>query len=163
VSRRRPPARIAGLLVPLVLAAGCGADTAGRDGAPAAGTAGTAGTAGSPTTGSASSVGGDGSDGSDGSTAAAPEVRVGVAEWDIVASSSTVPVGDVVLRVLNTGGTEHDVVARTPYGQWSTGSLAPGESAELEVVARPGARLLLICVEPGHPGHGDPVVLPVED
>lgn len=147
MSGRRLPRPLAGalLLALLPAVAGCGED-AGADGgatAPAP-----TGRPTSPPAGGAT-------------TDASAEVRVGIAEWDIVAASTTVPVGEVVLQVLNTGGTEHELVVRTPYGRWSTGSLAPGEGADLEVLARPGARLRLTCGESGHPAHGDPLVLRV--
>lgn len=81
-------------------------------------------------------------------------LRVGLTEWTIALSTSTVQPGRLHLVVTNAGATEHDLYVRGRAGQWHTPDLDPAERAELTVDARPGESLKLWCAEPGHEAQG---------
>jgi hypothetical protein len=85
---------------------------------------------------------------------AARSVRVGLTEWEVHTSVPEVVPGRVRLTVTNAGGTAHDLVVRGEAGTWATESLAPGESARLQITSRPGERLELWCDKPGHRTQG---------
>lgn len=95
------------------------------------------------------------------STGSHGAVRVGLFEWSIVTSPRRVSPGRVKLSVMNTGGTEHDLVVQGRAGRWETPPLEPGDQVSLTVTARPGETLQLWCAEPGHRTQGMHTVLHV--
>jgi hypothetical protein len=81
-------------------------------------------------------------------------VRVGLTEWTIVVSRTTVRPGRLVFLVTNTGATVHDLVVQDPQGTWHTPDLSPGQQTGLVVRARPRETLQLWCSMPGHRAQG---------
>ncbi len=85
---------------------------------------------------------------------AVSELRVGLTEWAINTSASTVRPGRVQLVVTNAGGTVHDLKVRGREGEWHTAELRPGAEEVLEVRASAGEVLELWCDVPGHRAQG---------
>ena len=81
-------------------------------------------------------------------------IRVGLTEWEILTSVTTVPSGSVSFRVTNAGATEHDLVVQGRAGTWRTDDLAPGAVQRLTIRATRGESLRLWCSEPGHEVQG---------
>lgn len=90
-------------------------------------------------------------------------VRVGLTEWSIATSTSTVPAGELTLRVTNAGATEHDVLVRGHAGTRHSTHLGPGEQTSLTVRAEAGEVLTLWCSLPGHEASGMRTTLEVEE
>lgn len=130
----RVAAGAAGLALACGLLAGCGAGSDGATGRPLAGTTG----------GAESAVHTDDSPHS---------IRVGLVEWSLELSRTTVRPGRLRLRVTNAGGTEHDLRVHGRRGSWHLPGLDPGQVAVLNVRTSPGERLHLSSAEPGqvHP------------
>lgn len=88
------------------------------------------------------------------------DVRVGLAEWEVVTSATAVSPGPVRLTVTNAGATAHDLrIAGAADG--AVPLLAPGErrTVTLNVVA--DGVLTLWCDVPGHRAQGMELEVPV--
>lgn len=83
-------------------------------------------------------------------------VHVGLIEWSITLSRSTVPPGRTVLLVTNAGATVHNLAVsdQPPGSPWKTPDLQPGQHARLVVRGTAGENLKLWCAEPGHEEQG---------
>lgn len=66
-----------------------------------------------------------------------------------------------VLQLRNEGGTEHNMSVQGQGVNVSSGPIAPGKTASLEVVA-PRGPLKLICTIPGHEARGMTAEIAVE-
>jgi len=85
-----------------------------------------------------------------GTAAASGQLRVGLVEWRIIASSTALTAGVDHLTITNTGTTGHDLYISGPGVRAHTDLLPPGMSATLTVTTRPGSTLALTCEVPGH-------------
>ena len=90
------------------------------------------------------------------------DVRVGLTEWDVVASAAAVSAGPLRLTVTNAGTTAHDLrVAGATTG--GTRLLAPGESQKVTLDVAVSGTLQLWCDVAGHRDQGMTLELPVVD
>lgn len=85
---------------------------------------------------------------------AASELRLGLTEWGIETGGVRLRPGVVQVRVLNAGGTRHDVVITGKEGRWASPVLGPGEMHLMEITAAPGEQLDLVCTLTGHEAQG---------
>lgn len=91
---------------------------------------------------------------------ASDEVRVGLTEWEVVASATAVSPGRLRVTVTNSGATAHDLhVAGAADG--TVPVLAPGERRTVTVDVASAGALRLWCGLPGHRAQGMELVLPV--
>ena len=92
--------------------------------------------------------------------ASSNDVRVGLTEWDVVASATAVSAGKLRLTVTNAGTTAHDLrVAGATRG--GTRLLAPGESQKVMLDIAVSGTLQLWCDVAGHRAQGMALELPV--
>lgn len=79
-------------------------------------------------------------------------VRIGLADFEIGASSTRLTNGMIELRVTNAGATAHDLrIEGRPEG---TEELTPGATTVLRVDATGAEELVLWCSLPGHRAQG---------
>ena len=91
---------------------------------------------------------------------ASNDVRVGLTEWDVIASATAVSAGQLRLTVTNAGTTAHDLrVAGATRG--GTRLLAPGESQKVTLDVAVSGTLQLWCDVAGHRDQGMTLELPV--
>lgn len=92
------------------------------------------------------------------------QVRVGLIDYEITTPTVAVEPGRVTFEATNAGRTAHDLKVSGDAETAHLPTLAPGESATLEVdVARGDEELTLWCSLPGHRGQGMETTLPVAD
>lgn len=92
--------------------------------------------------------------------AASNDIRVGLTEWDVVASATGVSAGQLRLTVTNAGTTAHNLrVAGATKG--GTRLLAPGESQKVMLNVAVSGTLQLWCDVTGHRDQGMALELPV--
>lgn len=88
-------------------------------------------------------------------TTAARQLRVGLAEYEVVASHPAVLTGDVVLEITNAGGEAHDLRVDGALQPATTPTIRPGGTATLRLrVPADQDELVLWCTLPGHKTHG---------
>lgn len=81
-------------------------------------------------------------------------VRIGLTDWTIETAGVVLGEGAVTLVVTNAGGTAHDLIINGELGTWGTPYLAPGQTHELQITARAGEVLELLCTVAGHEAAG---------
>lgn len=90
-----------------------------------------------------------------GDLAAAGELRVGLLEYEVVASHAAVVAGDVVLEVTNAGAQAHDLRVEGAAQPAATPTIRPGGTAALRLrVPADHDELVLWCTLPGHRAQG---------
>lgn len=77
-------------------------------------------------------------------------LRVGLVEWRIVTSSTTVAAGVDHLTVTNAGTTAHNLYITGDGIHAHTANLRPGQAVTLTITTQPGTTLTLTCEVPGH-------------
>lgn len=88
-------------------------------------------------------------------TTAARQLRVGLAEYEVVASHPAVLTGDVVLEITNAGAEAHDLRVDGARHPGTTPTIRPGGTATLRIrVPADQDELVLWCTLPGHKTHG---------
>lgn len=87
--------------------------------------------------------------------AAARQLRIGLVEYDVLASHAAVLPGDVTLEVTNAGAEAHDLRVDGALQPAATPTLRPGDTATLPLrVAPDQEELVLSCTLPGHRAQG---------
>lgn len=87
-------------------------------------------------------------------TLPASDLRVGLHEYEVVASPAAARAGTVTLRVTNAGASAHDLVVNAGAETRRLPSLSPGTSATLRVTGQAGQPMVLWCSLPGHRAQG---------
>ncbi|MGH3666266.1 MAG: hypothetical protein ACRDU8_09320 [Egibacteraceae bacterium] len=88
-------------------------------------------------------------------TTAARELRIGLVEYEVLASHAAVLPGDVVFEVTNAGGEAHDLRVDGAAEPAAAPTLRPGDTATLRVHVPAGQdELVLWCTLPGHRAQG---------
>lgn len=91
------------------------------------------------------------------------EARVGLLEWEVTASASTLAAGPVRLEVTNAGATAHDLRVTGQRTEGAVPVLPPGDTAVLELDLSGASEVTLWCSLPGHRAQGMERRLPVLD
>ena len=95
-----------------------------------------------------------------GPSLASADVRVGLTEWELATSATTVSSGRVRLTVTNAGATAHDLrIAGAADGALPL--LAPGERRTVTLNVGADGVLTLWCDVPGHRAQGMELEVPV--
>lgn len=88
-------------------------------------------------------------------TTAAHHLRVGLAEYEVVASHPAVLTGDVVLEITNAGAEAHDLRVDGALHPATIPAIRPGATATLRLrVPADHDELVLWCTLPGHKAQG---------
>lgn len=88
-------------------------------------------------------------------TTAAHQLRVGLAEYEVVASHPAALTGDVVLEITNAGAEAHDLRVDGALHPGTTPTIRPGGTATLRLrVPADQDELVLWCTLPGHQAQG---------
>lgn len=87
--------------------------------------------------------------------AANRQLRVGLVEYEVLASHAAVLGGDVVLEITNAGAQAHDLRVDGAAQPAATPTIPPGGTATLRITVPAGQdELVLWCTLPGHRAQG---------
>lgn len=87
--------------------------------------------------------------------AATRQLRVGLVEYEVLASHAAVLGGDVVLEITNAGAQAHDLRVDGAAQPAATPTIRPGGTATLRIAVPAGQdELVLWCTLPGHKAQG---------